>query len=122
MRARHLAAFALLLVLGGCYWRIAHEPMPFVAYGDLGPERARGAIVLLPGFASKPEDFDAHGFIEILHRNAPAYDVVAADAHFGYYNKATLLTQLHASVIGPLVARGYRELWIAGVSMGGHGA
>ena len=29
---------------------------------------------------------------------------------------------MHANVIGPLVARGYRELWIVGVSMGGHGA
>jgi pimeloyl-ACP methyl ester carboxylesterase len=115
-------ALALLLVLGGCYWRIAHEPMPFVAFGNLGPERARGAIVLMPGFADKPEDFDVHGFVPVLRKNAPDYDVYAADAHFGYYNKNTLLEQLHANVIGPLVSRGYRELWIAGVSMGGHGA
>jgi len=122
MRKRRLAALALLLALSGCYWRIAHEPMPFVAYGDLGPERARGAIVLMPGFADRPEDFDAHGFVAILHKNAPGFDIVAADAHFGYYNKNTLLEQLHTNVIGPLVARGYRELWIAGISMGGHGA
>ena len=122
MRARLLAALALALILSGCYWRIAHEPMPFVTYGDLGPERARGAIVLLPGFADKPEDFDSRGFVPVLRKNAPGYDVIAADAHFGYYNKNTLLTQLHANVIGPLVARGYRELWIVGISMGGHGA
>jgi pimeloyl-ACP methyl ester carboxylesterase len=96
--------------------------MPFVAYGDLGPERARGAIVLLPGFADKPEDFDRNGFVSILHKNAAEYDVIAADAHFGYYNKATLLDQLHTNVIGPLVTKGYRELWIVGISMGGHGA
>jgi len=117
-------AFALLLLpaLAGCYWRIAREPMPFVVHGNLGPERARGAIVLLPGFGDEPADLERSGFVPILRRRAPGYDVVAADAHFGYYKSATLLAQLHASVIGPLVARGYRELWIAGVSMGGHGA
>ena len=118
----HFAALALLLTLTGCYWRIAREPMPFVTYGDLGPERARGAIVLLPGFADKPDDYEVHGFLRVLRKNAPGYDVIAADAHFGYYNKNTLLEQLHVNVIGPLVAHGYRELWIAGISMGGHGA
>lgn len=116
------AAFAVLLGLGGCYWRIAHEPMPFETFGDLGPERARGVIVLLPGFADKPDDYEVHGFLPALRRNAPGYDVVAADAHFGYYNKNTLIQQLHAGVIGPLVTRGYREIWLSGISMGGHGA
>jgi pimeloyl-ACP methyl ester carboxylesterase len=119
---KSLVALALLLSLGGCYWRIAHDPMPFVAYGDLGPEQARGAIVLLPGFADVPQDFDRQGFVSILRERAPGYDVIAADAHFGYYNNHTLLDQLHANVIGPLVTRGYRELWILGISMGGHGA
>jgi pimeloyl-ACP methyl ester carboxylesterase len=112
----------LLLCLGGCYWRVAREPMPYVAFGDLGPERARGAIVLLPGFGDRPQDFDRNGFVPVLRRSAPEYDVFAADAHLGYYINNTLLDQLHAHVIGPLVARGYRELWISGVSMGGHGA
>jgi len=116
------SALMLALALQGCYWRIARDPMPFLAFGDLGPERARGVIVLLPGFADAPQDFDRNGFVSILHKNAPEYDVVAADAHFGYYNKATLLDELHTNVIGPLVARGYRELWIVGISMGGHGA
>ena len=119
---KRIAALCLLLVLSGCYWRIAHEPMPYVTYGDLGPEKARGAIVLLNGFADRPDDYEAHGFIPVLHKNAPGYDVIAPDAHFGYYNKNTLLPQLHENVIGPLVARGYREIWISGISMGGHGA
>lgn len=117
-----LAALALVVSLAGCYWRIAREPMPVVVYGDLGPERARGAIVLLPGFADQPDDYDVHGFLKVLRKNAPGYDVFAPDAHFGYYNKNTLLEQLHASAIGPLVQRGYREIWISGISMGGHGA
>jgi len=117
-----VAALVLLLGLGGCYWRIAREPMPFLTYGDLGPLRARGAIVMLPGFGGGAEDFAEYGFVRVLRKSAPGYDLVAADAHFGYYRSNTLLDQLHKSVIGPLVERGYREVWIAGVSMGGHGA
>jgi pimeloyl-ACP methyl ester carboxylesterase len=119
---RCVLALALILSLAGCYWRFAREPMPSVTYGDLGPQRARGAIVLLPGFGGEPEDFDVYGFVSVLHKNAPGYDLIAPDAHFGYYDRNTLLDQLHTSVIGPLLARGYRELWITGVSMGGHGA
>ncbi len=121
---RWLAATVALLSLSACiFFREARDPMPVVSYGiQLGPERARGAIVLLPGFADNPDDYEVHGFLKVLRANAPGYDVYAPDAHFGYYNKNTLLEQLHANAIGPLVARGYREIWISGISMGGHGA
>src|SRR5262249_49345955 len=97
-------------------------PMPYQVYGDLGPERARGAIVLLNGYADQPDDFQKHGFLAILRKNAPQYDVIAPEAHFGYYQKGTLLDQLHRNVIGPAGARGYKEIWIMGISMGGQGA
>jgi pimeloyl-ACP methyl ester carboxylesterase len=106
----------------GCFIRDARDPMPFISHADLGPEKARGAIVLLPGFGDEPKDFDSHGFVRILQARAPGYDIVAADAHYGYYRTETVITQLHDHVIGPLVAKGYRELWLAGVSMGGHRA
>jgi len=115
-------ALVLLCSLGGCYWRVAREPMPFLTYGDLGPQRARGVIVMLPGFGGGAEDFDEYGFVRVLRKSAPGFDLVAADAHFGYYQNNTLVDQLHKSVIGPLVARGYRAVWVVGVSMGGHGA
>jgi pimeloyl-ACP methyl ester carboxylesterase len=66
--------------------------------------------------------FERHGFIAALRRHAPTYDVFAADAHFGYYRARSLVERLERDVIGPLRAEGYRELWLAGASMGGHGA
>jgi pimeloyl-ACP methyl ester carboxylesterase len=124
---RHLRPLATVLAVmtlgtGGCFIRAARDPMPFVAHAPLGPEKARGVIVLLPGFGDQPKDFDAHGFVRILQQRAPGFDIVAADAHYGYYRTATVITQLHDHVIGPLVQRGYRQIWLAGVSMGGHGA
>jgi pimeloyl-ACP methyl ester carboxylesterase len=48
--------------------------------------------------------------------------VFAADAHFGYYRKRTLLERLDQDVVAPLRRQGYRDLWLVGTSMGGHGA
>jgi pimeloyl-ACP methyl ester carboxylesterase len=106
----------------GCAWlRSTPSPMPSQAFTDLGPDRARGVVVLLPGFGDRPADFEKNGFVRVLRERAPDYDVVAADAHFGYYRKGIVISELD-HVVAPLVARGYREIWLSGVSMGGHGA
>jgi len=115
---------ALLCFVTGCaYLRPARVPMSSVAFEPLsGPQAARGAIVILPGFGDDPETFRKHGFVAALRAAAPGYDVYGADAHFGYYRKGILVSRLDEDVIEPLKRRGYRELWLAGASMGGHGA
>lgn len=115
----------LLLASGasGCaFLRAARTPMERVAFREQGPAKARGAVVLLPGFGDRPEAFEQNGFVAALVKAAPAFDVFAADAHFGYYRKRSLLDRLERDVIGPLRARGYREIWVAGASLGGFGA
>jgi hypothetical protein len=113
---------ALFAGFGCVYMRRARVPMEAVRFATGGAERARGAIVLLPGFGDRPAAFEDHGFVAALRRLAPDYDVIAADAHFGYYRARSLIERLERDVIGPLRAQGYRELWLAGASMGGHGA
>jgi len=96
--------------------------MERVAFRELGPQKARGVIVLMPGFGDRPAAFADNGFVAALARRAHAFDIYAADAHFGYYRKRSLLERLEHDVIGPLRARGYREIWLAGASLGGFGA
>ncbi|MDB4975080.1 MAG: esterase [Myxococcaceae bacterium] len=113
----------LLLSVSGCaFLRAASNPMERRSFRERGAARARGAIVLLPGFGDRPEAFAEHGFVAALERQAQDYDVFAADAHFGYYRKRSLLVRLEHDVIGPLRARGYREIWLAAASLGGFGA
>jgi hypothetical protein len=119
---RVMSALALLSSASCSFLRPARTPMERVSFRELGPHEARGAIVLMPGFGDRPQDFAEHGFVAVLAKSAPEYDVFAADAHFGYYRKRTLLERLERDVIGSLRARGYRELWLAGASMGGFGA
>lgn len=128
VRLLNSAAVWLLLacwgaLLAGCpFMRSPSVPMERLSYRERGPASARGAIVLLPGFGDRPSAFGDNGFVAVLARHAPDYDVFAADAHFGYYRKRTLVLRLERDVIGPLLAKGYRELWLAGTSMGGFGA
>jgi pimeloyl-ACP methyl ester carboxylesterase len=114
--------FAWALVQGCGYVRIAKTPMASLNVISREPCHAEGAIVLLPGFGDRASIFEERGFVAALRKVAPGYDVFAADAHFGYYRKGTVVERLEHDVIGPLRARGYTKLWLAGTSMGGHGA
>lgn len=117
------AVSIFLLCAPGCsFLRPANTPMERVTFHERGPTAARGAIVLMPGFGDRPAAFDQEGFVAALARTAPGYDVYAADAHFGYYRKRTLIERLERDVVGPLKKRGYRELWLMGTSLGGFGA
>ncbi|MEO1203891.1 MAG: alpha/beta fold hydrolase, partial [Pseudomonadota bacterium] len=51
-----------------------------------------------------------------------SFDVVAMDAHLGYYMERSLLVRLHDDIIAPAKAAGYDSIWLLGVSMGGLGS
>lgn len=79
-------------------------------------------VVLLPGRGDPAADFARHGFAGELARLGIAGDVVAADAHSGYYADRIVVERLHADLLAPARAEGYREIWLVGISLGGLGA
>ena len=75
---------------------------------------------MLPGRGDRADEFVTAGFDKIAnHQN---YDVLAVDAHLGYYIARNLLPRLHQDVIVPAKAQGYENIWLLGVSMGGFGS
>lgn len=100
----------------------AEVPMPVVARQPLGPEHATGLLVLLPGAGDRAATFDQQGVLDSVAELAPRFDVVAADAHFGYYTAGVVQQRLELDVLGPARAQGYRQIWLLGVSLGGFGA
>jgi pimeloyl-ACP methyl ester carboxylesterase len=68
------------------------------------------------------EDFQKEGFIEALTTAGTKADLIAVDAHFGYYKERTLVARLREDVIGPALAGGHDRIWLVGVSMGGFGS
>lgn len=130
MRARlvclpilRLLPLALVFVATGCkvffpvsaVMRSVHDPLP-------GPTRARCLIVLLPGAGDSAETFRKEGFIEAIRSSHAAVDIVAANATLGYYLRGSAPERIETDVVAPLRSRGYEQIWVAGMSMGGFGA
>lgn len=99
--------------------RPARTPMPRVVYS--AGETADTLVVLLPGRLNKPRDFERRGLLALVQGARPGADVMAVDAHLGYYRAGVIRERLWRDVLEP-ASRRYREVWIVGVSLGGIGA
>jgi pimeloyl-ACP methyl ester carboxylesterase len=112
-----------LFALTGCeLFFPAPSPMPTRARFVLDASHAaRCAVVFMPGFWDDDRGFIDHGFVDDLHARRFDVDTVSAAATFGYYLDRTLLVRLREDVMQPLEAKGYKEIWIVGISMGGLG-
>jgi pimeloyl-ACP methyl ester carboxylesterase len=113
-------------LLGCASWLPAPTPMRAVDYAldDHHATRAeprRCLLVLLPGMGDDAEDFVEQGFVAEVQRRQLSIDVVAAQATLGYYAKGTFAERLYQDVVRPRLRHAYREVWLAGVSMGGMG-
>lgn len=117
---RKISLLSLLLFVSAC---AAFRPTPVpIRTLELSPgTHGRCLVVLLPGRFSNPEDFGREGFAEAVSKRKLPIDLIAVDAHLGYYRKRTVIERLHADVIGPARAAGYEEIWLAGTSLGGLG-
>jgi pimeloyl-ACP methyl ester carboxylesterase len=108
------------LVATGC----SHYPWPRTPMGAI--QRSAGGarqtlIVLLPGVKDRSRVFEDEGFIDAFRRHHTDADVIAADAHAGYYAWGTFERRLRRDVILPARKR-YRNIILVGVSLGGYGA
>lgn len=121
-RAPWTSLLALLLTACGMVVPPAVEPMPTLADQPLGPERAVGVLVLLPGVGDRAATFEEQGVLVSVAELAPRFDVIAADAHYGYYLADSVQQRLEVDVIAPARAAGYRQVWLLGVSLGAFGA
>ena len=83
---------------------------------------ARILLIMLPGARDTPEDLASHGFIRAIRERSLAVDVVAVDAHLGYYLERTVAERLEQDIIASARARGYKRIWFMGISLGGLGS
>lgn len=113
----------LLATLGACAaWRPATVPLRTVAAPARCASAVQDLIVMLPGAYSQPEEFAQEGFVRILRERHVAADVQLVDAHFAYYKNRSIHERLHADVLQPARAKGYRSIWLVGISLGGVGS
>ena len=113
--------FLGLITLAHCAsWLPAPIPMRAVDHEHAGP-RAACLMVFLPGRGDSAEDFATHGFVDDVRERGYSIDMVAVDATLGYYARGVFSERLAHDVVSARLARGYRQLWLVGNSMGGLG-
>lgn len=112
--------FVLVVACFGCSAQAADpvSPMPLKSYGD--PGNSQRIYVLLPGIRDRAKDFADEEFIQIAQPLIARGDaVIAADAHYGYYESRTVVTRLDEDLLQRYPDA---DLQLVGISLGGFGA
>jgi pimeloyl-ACP methyl ester carboxylesterase len=85
-------------------------------------EHGQRLFVFLPGRGDRAGDFERRGIVALAQGYISGLDCVAVDATIGYYLNGSIADRLQREIIEPARRRGYHEIWLVGVSMGGLGA
>ncbi len=94
------------------------------AIWDRAPERADDtlALVMLPGAKNTPSQLVEHGFIRAMRERGLPVDAIALDAHADYYLERGHIERLLREALDGVQGRGYRRIWLMGISLGGLGS
>lgn len=109
------------LVLTGCaVGGDITRPVPttFVA----APQPAHRLVVVLPGRGDSLQSLTDIGIAHIIQRSWPDADVVLTGLTMPFYKEGRAPQRLHDEVIEHARRPAYRQVWLAGVSLGGMGA
>jgi pimeloyl-ACP methyl ester carboxylesterase len=85
-------------------------------------QRSDTLLVLLPPALSCIDDFDEQGFVAALRQRQLPVDLLLADTTAQQVIDHSVVPELQAQVIQPARAKGYRHIWLAGISMGAFSA
>jgi len=115
-----LLLILILILLMSCAIHPRTEtPVPSIKFA-VAKGLGKTLLIMLPGSGDRAGSFVKTGFVDIADRQQ--FDVLAVDAHFGYYAKGILVERLREDIIIPARAQGYENIWLLGISMGGLGA
>lgn len=90
---------------------------PFSSLGSLSG--APSLLVLLPGAHMSAADFDRAGFFTTLAQRGHPLDLLTLDLDLATISSGEVLPRLQAEILTPARERGYRKLWLGGISLGG---
>lgn len=122
MNHNRIGLLLLAIFLNACATKLPAKTPIGTLFFNAGEHPSSTLIVLLPGVADRPETFQQEGFINALRDRKINADLVAVDAHLGYYRERNMVERLHQDVILPAQTKGYRDIWLVGISLGGWGS
>lgn len=95
---------------------VATELVPSVA-----AQKDRVLVIVLPGRGDDIARLRKSGIADSIQKVWPQADVLLTGVSMAYYFQGRMPERLHDEVVLPARARGYREVWLAGASLGGMG-
>jgi len=124
---RRLLLFSVSVLAGaglsGCASpREVRTPLEQLVLPAVPGQRADTLIVFLPGSMEVPLDIVQQGFVAQVRQRQIDADVVVVDSHIGYFRRMAIIERLREDVVVPARAQGYRQIWLAGISLGGFGS
>ncbi len=120
-KIQKIALLFAILSFSGCTSQTT-VPIETVRYNYSGVKKARMLLVFLPGRGDTIKTFQQEGIIEAVRERGWPADIIAVDAHLGYYLKGLFFRRMKEDVIDPAKAAGYEEIWMIGDSLGGFGS
>lgn len=81
---------------------------------------AETLVILLPGAYHQPEDFIKEGFVTAVQERQLPIDLMMAELSFHQIADQTALSEIHTDLIQPALGKGYKNIWLAGISIGGY--
>jgi pimeloyl-ACP methyl ester carboxylesterase len=113
---------ARALLVAGCFRPgPTTVPMRTLEISEASPG-SRCLVIFLPGRGDTPEHFVRNGFPEKLRQAGSHCAMMGVDSHLGYFAERSITRRLEEDVLGPARARGYNEIWLVGISLGGFGS
>lgn len=112
---------ASLLSLAGCVaGGDITKPVPttFIA----APRSADRLVVMLPGRGDSLQALTDTGIAAIIQHSWPDADVLLTGLTMPFYRQGHAAQRLHDEVIEAARHKAYRQVWLAGISLGGMGA
>lgn len=107
-------------LLAGCI-AAPTAPISSLSYRSDDNARQPNLLVLLRGIGADNTIFAEEGIIDEIRKRRLPFDIIAPNAHYGYYQSQTFEVRLKQDIIDPARSQGYKKIWLAGFSMGGLG-
>jgi len=97
------------------------EAIPTETVPGNGGGASKTLVVVLPGLGDNVSALRKSGIADAIHRAVPSADVQLVGLTLAYYSQGRAVKRLHDEVIAPAQRLGYRDIYLAGASMGGMG-
>lgn len=86
------------------------------------PQAAHRVVVMLPGRGDDLAGLQKQDVAQLIQQAWPDADVVLTGLTMPWYRAGLATSRLHDEVIAPLQSQGHRQIWLAGISLGGFGS